>query len=118
MYLVLGTMMPEIYEAPHLPVFFFIHHSVPDLMGCVHYISLNAAAISRMVIPLAYISRIWLSIPVIRVFTNSDSKKQSRSRGVSCSSVTSAVITVSRCGYWGQIWPDCYRSPDEWTFRR
>ncbi len=31
------------------------------------YSSLNAAAISRVVIPLAYNERIWLSIPVIRV---------------------------------------------------
>ncbi|EFB1451903.1 hypothetical protein DFY03_24035 [Escherichia coli] len=33
MHPVLGTMMPEICEAPHLPVFPFIHHRAPDLMG-------------------------------------------------------------------------------------
>lgn len=33
MHPVLGTMMPEICEAPHLPEFPFIHHRAPDLMG-------------------------------------------------------------------------------------
>ncbi len=33
MHPVLGTMMLEICEAPHLPVFPFIHHRAPDLMG-------------------------------------------------------------------------------------
>ncbi|GDN78807.1 hypothetical protein BvCmsNSNP043_03972 [Escherichia coli] len=33
MYPVLGTMLPEICEAPHLPVFSFIHHSAPHLIG-------------------------------------------------------------------------------------
>ncbi|MDY9496260.1 hypothetical protein U0A89_20905, partial [Escherichia coli] len=28
-----GTMMPEICEAPHLPVFPFIYHCAPYLMG-------------------------------------------------------------------------------------
>lgn len=42
MYPVLGTMMPEICEAPHLPVFSFIHHSALHLMGG-HYISYDNA---------------------------------------------------------------------------
>ncbi|AVP32155.1 hypothetical protein C5097_24730 (plasmid) [Escherichia coli] len=33
MHPVLGTMMPEICEAPHLPVFPFIYHCAPYLMG-------------------------------------------------------------------------------------
>lgn len=32
MHPVLGTMMPEICEAPHLSDFPFIHHCAPDLM--------------------------------------------------------------------------------------
>ncbi|HGW6618676.1 TPA: hypothetical protein ACNHRR_005537, partial [Escherichia coli] len=35
MYPVLGTMLPEICEAPHLPVFSFIHHSAPHLICSV-----------------------------------------------------------------------------------
>nr|ULG18399.1 hypothetical protein Man4p_00081 [Serratia proteamaculans]ULG19626.1 hypothetical protein S-prot-1p1_00042 [Serratia proteamaculans] len=33
MHPVLGTMMPEICEAPHLSVFSFIHDCAPDLMS-------------------------------------------------------------------------------------
>ena len=33
MHPVLGTMMPEICEAPHLPVFPFIYHCAPYLIG-------------------------------------------------------------------------------------
>ncbi len=33
MHPVLGTMMPETCEAPHLPVFPFIYHCAPYLMG-------------------------------------------------------------------------------------
>ncbi|EDX0374257.1 hypothetical protein GTL21_005056 [Salmonella enterica] len=43
MYPVLGTMMPEICEAPHLPVFFLHPSQCTSLngVGCVHYISLR-----------------------------------------------------------------------------
>lgn len=39
MHPVLGTMMPEICEAPRLPVFFIFPHGASDLMvGGVHLI--------------------------------------------------------------------------------
>lgn len=45
MHPVLGTMMPEICEAPHLPVFPFIHHRAPDLMGWDVFITFLQAGI-------------------------------------------------------------------------
>ena len=47
MHPVLGTMMPEICEAPHLPVFPFIYHCAPYLMGgmcSLHFLHLMFSA--------------------------------------------------------------------------
>ncbi len=41
MYPVLGTMMPEICEAPHLPEIPFIHHRAPYLMVGDAFISFS-----------------------------------------------------------------------------
>ncbi|EDT5655676.1 hypothetical protein AL874_003586 [Salmonella enterica subsp. enterica serovar 4,[5],12:i:-] len=47
MHPVLGTMMPEICEAPHLPVFPFIYHCAPYLMGWDVFITFPVTWIMR-----------------------------------------------------------------------
>lgn len=53
MHPVLGTMMPEICEAPHLPVFSFIHHSAPHLIKWDVFITFLRRGVIYAVYPVS-----------------------------------------------------------------
>lgn len=62
MHPVLGTMMPEICEAPHLPVFPFIHHRAPDLMGWDVFITFLQAGRNNVQFCLDKAPETWLKV--------------------------------------------------------